>query len=90
MGLFIIRNENYVLNLLCFVLIISGGPVHARQLLSQTRPDPDNVAPFARWLVSQNSWGVLRFMISFRIFQITKMNLCDCVFLLLNFSYDFC
>ncbi|KAF5755080.1 putative FMN-binding split barrel [Helianthus annuus] len=59
MGLFIIRNENYVLNLLCFVLIISGGPVHARQLLSQTRPDPDNVAPFARWLVSQNSWGVL-------------------------------
>ncbi|XP_076901839.1 uncharacterized protein LOC143556393 [Bidens hawaiensis] len=56
--LFIIRN---VFTLLCFVLIISGGggPVHARQLMSQTRPDPNKAAPFARWLVSQSSWGVL-------------------------------
>ncbi|KAI3713197.1 hypothetical protein L1987_71770 [Smallanthus sonchifolius] len=59
MSLLLIRNPKHVLNLMCFVLIISGGSVHGRRLLTQARPDPNNAAPFARWLVSQNSWGVL-------------------------------
>ncbi|KAL8200718.1 hypothetical protein R6Q57_012057 [Mikania cordata] len=61
MCLFMTSNRKYVFSLLCFVLIISGsgGSVHGRRLLSQARPDPNNIAPFARWLVSQNSWGVL-------------------------------
>ncbi|KAL2240481.1 protein CREG1 [Sesamum indicum] len=34
--------------------------VHGRPLLmSPARPRPDNAAAFARWLVSQSSWGVL-------------------------------
>ncbi|KAK4393037.1 hypothetical protein Sango_1774500 [Sesamum angolense] len=34
--------------------------VHGRPLLmSQARPRTDNAAAFARWLVSQSSWGVL-------------------------------
>ncbi|KAK9052430.1 hypothetical protein SSX86_029059 [Deinandra increscens subsp. villosa] len=58
-GEMIISNRNYVFNLVCFVLIVSGGPAHGRRLLSKGRPAPNNAAPFARWLVSQNSWGVL-------------------------------
>ncbi|KAK9271993.1 hypothetical protein L1049_002362 [Liquidambar formosana] len=30
-----------------------------RRLLSISKPDPDDAAATARWLVSQNSWGVL-------------------------------
>ncbi|XP_028771154.1 protein CREG1 [Neltuma alba] len=33
--------------------------VHGRSLLITTKPDPDAAAATARWLVSQNSWGVL-------------------------------
>lgn len=35
--------------------------VQSRPLLTlKDRPDPDDAAPFARWLVSQSSWGVLK------------------------------
>jgi len=35
------------------------GSVNGRLLLSGSKPSPDDAAPFARWLVSENSWGVL-------------------------------
>ncbi|KAG8637974.1 protein CREG1 [Manihot esculenta] len=46
---------------LSMVLLISVGfqdSVQGRLLLIK-KPDPDNAAATARWLVSQNSWGVL-------------------------------
>ncbi|CAH1454686.1 unnamed protein product [Lactuca virosa] len=56
----LIRNGKSVVNFVCFMLIVFGGSVHSRGLLSsQDRPKPSNAAPFARWLVSQSSWGVL-------------------------------
>ncbi|XP_061371512.1 uncharacterized protein LOC133314085 [Gastrolobium bilobum] len=33
--------------------------VHGRILSIQTKPDPNDAAATARWLISQNSWGVL-------------------------------
>ncbi|XP_054820516.1 uncharacterized protein LOC129319464 [Prosopis cineraria] len=33
--------------------------VHGRSLSIPTKPDPNDAAATARWLVSQNSWGVL-------------------------------
>lgn len=59
MVLSMIRSGKYAVNLVCFVLIIFSASVYGRRLLSQARPDPNNAAPFARWLVSENSWGVL-------------------------------
>ncbi|XP_024975479.1 protein CREG1 [Cynara cardunculus var. scolymus] len=59
MDLFMIRNGKSAVNLMCFVLVIFGGSVNGRRLLSQARPKPSNAAPFARWLVSESSWGVL-------------------------------
>ncbi|KAM1805938.1 hypothetical protein ACFX11_029142 [Malus domestica] len=35
-------------------------PVDERVLLLK-KPDPENAATTARWLVAQNSWGVLKF-----------------------------
>ncbi|KAB2598986.1 protein CREG1 [Pyrus ussuriensis x Pyrus communis] len=40
------------------VLLDVQVPVHGRVLL-QKKPDPENAAASARWLVSQNIWGVL-------------------------------
>ncbi|KAJ9564342.1 hypothetical protein OSB04_000308 [Centaurea solstitialis] len=61
MELFMIRNGRFGVSLLCFVLIIFGGGgsdvVNGRPL--QARPKPSDAAPFARWLVSESSWGVL-------------------------------
>ncbi|KAM7508106.1 hypothetical protein LguiA_018559 [Lonicera macranthoides] len=46
--------------LLFFFLGIFQSPVNGRPLiLSLSRPKPSDAAPFARWLVSQSSWGVL-------------------------------
>ncbi|KAI3452379.1 hypothetical protein Pfo_030159 [Paulownia fortunei] len=43
-----------------FVLGFFQESVHGRPLLmSLARPRPDDAATFARWLVSQSSWGVL-------------------------------
>nr|XP_043630742.1 protein CREG1 [Erigeron canadensis] len=53
------RNGKYIVRLVCIVLIVFGGSVRGRKLLSQTRPDPSSAAPFARWLVSESSWGIL-------------------------------
>ncbi|XP_060192825.1 uncharacterized protein LOC132622265 [Lycium barbarum] len=45
---------------LVFFLVFFQESVQGRPLsLSMSRPKPDDVAVFARWLVSQNSWGVL-------------------------------
>ncbi|XP_016512905.2 uncharacterized protein LOC107829944 [Nicotiana tabacum] len=45
---------------LVFFLALSQEFVNGRPLiLSLTRPKPDDAALFARWLVSQSSWGVL-------------------------------
>ncbi|KAK2971209.1 hypothetical protein RJ640_029887, partial [Escallonia rubra] len=42
-----------------FLLGVFQESVHGRPLASLTRPRPANAAAFARWLVSQSSWGVL-------------------------------
>lgn len=56
----LIRNGKSAVRLVCFMLIVVGESVHGRELLSsQDRPKPSNAAPFARWLVSQSTWGVL-------------------------------
>lgn len=50
---------------LSMVLLISVGfqdSVQGRLLLIK-KPDPDNAAATARWLVSQNSWGVLKYVL---------------------------
>ncbi|XP_048434883.1 protein CREG1-like isoform X2 [Pyrus x bretschneideri] len=39
-------------------------PVDGRVLLLK-KPDPENAAATARWLVAQNSWGVLKNVVSF-------------------------
>ena len=39
--------------------VVSRSPVEGR-LLPLSKPQPDAAAAFARWLVSQSSWGVLR------------------------------
>lgn len=45
---------------LLFFLVFFQESVHGRPLLlSMSRPKPDDAALFARWLVSQSSWGVL-------------------------------
>ncbi|GAA0173769.1 hypothetical protein LIER_27317 [Lithospermum erythrorhizon] len=45
---------------ICFIGLYPEG-IKTRPLLlsSLSRPHPDDFAPFARWLVSQSSWGVL-------------------------------
>ncbi|KAL4568414.1 hypothetical protein LXL04_024026 [Taraxacum kok-saghyz] len=56
----LIRNGKSVVSLVCVVLLVFGGSVHGRRLLSAAdRPKPSNAPAFARWLVSQSSWGVL-------------------------------
>ncbi|GJV63410.1 protein CREG1 [Tanacetum coccineum] len=63
MDMFMMKNGKYV----CFLLVMFGCLVNGRMLLSaKDRPKPDNAAPFARWLVSESSWGVLRYLI-FRV-----------------------
>ncbi|CAK9161278.1 unnamed protein product [Ilex paraguariensis] len=53
------RIKGYVFTLF-FVLGVIQDSVDGRPLLlSLSRPHPDSAADFARWLVSQNSWGVL-------------------------------
>lgn len=37
------------------------------RFLLVSKPDPDNAAATARWLVSQNSWGTLRYNLDLRI-----------------------
>ncbi|KAI3713198.1 hypothetical protein L1987_71771 [Smallanthus sonchifolius] len=62
MDMFMMRNGKYVLNLISFVLIVFGGSVHSTipiRTLSQDRPNRSNGPTFARWLVSENTWGVL-------------------------------
>lgn len=44
--------------LLCVQYSVEG------RLLSEKKPDPKNAAATARWLVSQNSWGVLKYLLS--------------------------
>ncbi|KAA8530279.1 hypothetical protein F0562_004988 [Nyssa sinensis] len=49
---------DYFLLSLVFCFVFFQNSVHGR-LLSISKPHPDNAAAFARWLVSQSSWGVL-------------------------------
>ncbi|XP_059670227.1 uncharacterized protein LOC132315830 [Cornus florida] len=51
-------SDLYLVLSLVFCFVVFQGSVHGR-LLSISKPKPDNAAPFARWLVSQSSWGVL-------------------------------
>ncbi|KAI9152842.1 hypothetical protein LWI28_002002 [Acer negundo] len=48
----------YVLSLVLFSFLGIQDSVQGR-LLPVSKPDPKNAAAHARWLVSQNSWGVL-------------------------------
>ncbi|KAK3227519.1 hypothetical protein Dsin_007381 [Dipteronia sinensis] len=48
----------YVLSLVLFSFLGIQDSVKGR-LLAVSKPDPTNAAAYARWLVSQNSWGVL-------------------------------
>ncbi|KAJ0965532.1 hypothetical protein J5N97_026670 [Dioscorea zingiberensis] len=54
---------------LSFALLLLGllGPVSAdaHGRLIPKKPNPENAAATARWLVSQNTWGVLRNVVSF-------------------------
>lgn len=43
-----------------FFLVLHQVSVESR-LLSIPKPDPNNAVATARWLVSQNSWGVLKY-----------------------------
>ncbi|KAK4781524.1 hypothetical protein SAY86_015626 [Trapa natans] len=43
---------------LCILIMGFQEPVHGR-LLSVSKPNPGNAAATARWLVAENSWGVL-------------------------------
>lgn len=55
-----INREASILVLLLFFLAFVLESIHGRPLsLSMSRPKPDAAARFARWLVSQSSWGVL-------------------------------
>ncbi|XP_076924553.1 uncharacterized protein LOC143587038 [Bidens hawaiensis] len=55
MDLHMIRNKNFGLHLIFFVLVI----YKVSASLSEERPNRGNAPAFARWLVSENSWGVL-------------------------------
>ncbi|KAL5974280.1 hypothetical protein ACLOJK_030944 [Asimina triloba] len=53
-----------------FFLLISGFCTRAfvsvdARLLLNDKPPPENAAATARWLVAQNTWGVLRNVVSF-------------------------
>ncbi|KAH7553965.1 hypothetical protein JRO89_XS12G0086700 [Xanthoceras sorbifolium] len=48
----------YVASLVVFLVLGIQDSVQGR-LLSVSKPDPKSAAAFARWLVSQNYWGVL-------------------------------
>ena len=49
---------------LALIFLGSRVSVYAR-LLSVSKPDPDDAAATARWLVSQNNWGVLKYTFFF-------------------------
>ncbi|KAJ7974497.1 Protein CREG1 [Quillaja saponaria] len=57
MGIKVLRRVSVVYLVLLFVSFLV--PVHGRLLSSPNKPDPNNAAATARWLVTQNSWGVL-------------------------------
>ncbi|XP_010091953.2 protein CREG1 [Morus notabilis] len=49
----------HIFNIFFFLIsVFLGSQVQGRSL-SVKKPDPDNAAATARWLVAQNSWGVL-------------------------------
>ncbi|MBA0726229.1 hypothetical protein Golax_002071 [Gossypium laxum] len=52
----------------CFLFLIFLGfqdCCEGRWLLASPKPDRDNAAGYARWLVSHSSWGILRNVVSF-------------------------
>ncbi|MQM11080.1 hypothetical protein Taro_043982 [Colocasia esculenta] len=52
----------------CLLLSLPGPHVVADghlRLLAPSKPDPSDAAATARWLVAQNSWGVVRHAVSF-------------------------
>ncbi|KAL8200720.1 hypothetical protein R6Q57_012059 [Mikania cordata] len=59
MNQFTIRHVKSVVNLMCFVLIIRGGSAHGHGSKSHHRPNRSNAPAFARWLVAENTWGVM-------------------------------
>ncbi|KAK1383739.1 putative FMN-binding split barrel, cellular repressor of E1A-stimulated genes (CREG) [Heracleum sosnowskyi] len=49
-----------MISVMLLFLCLFQGSVQGRYLLSsKSRPSPDDAAHFARWLVSQSSWGVI-------------------------------
>ncbi|CAN1272579.1 Protein CREG2 [Linum perenne] len=42
-----------------YVVFLLANSVQGRRSLAVKKPDPNNAAATSRWLVSQNSWGVL-------------------------------
>ncbi|CAN1153331.1 Protein CREG2 [Linum perenne] len=48
-----------------YVVFLLANSVQGRRSLAVKKPDPNNAAATSRWLVSQNSWGVLKNVVSF-------------------------
>lgn len=42
------------------ILLFDAPAAVSGRLLAAVKPNPDDAASTARWLVAQNSWGVLR------------------------------
>lgn len=63
-----IKGLLYNFHLFSLVLLFVGflGSVHGRLPLIK-KPDPDDAAVTARWLVSNNVWGVLKYILSFPV-----------------------
>ena len=55
---------SYFVLVLLMVLHLQCSSVKGR-LLSLSKPNPNDAAAYARWLVSQNSWGVLKYFTFF-------------------------
>ena len=49
-----------------FSVFLSAQDSVEGRVLSMKKPDPNDAAGTARWLVAQNSWGVLKY-VSFRL-----------------------
>ncbi|CAN0857521.1 Protein CREG2 [Linum grandiflorum] len=50
---------------ICVFVFLLANSVQGKRSLAVKKPDPKNPAATSRWLVSQNSWGVLKNVASF-------------------------
>ncbi|KAL2933108.1 Protein CREG1 [Bienertia sinuspersici] len=62
---FPIFKSSFLFSYLIIILLQLLYSVVDGRLLSLSKPQPNDAAAYARWLVSQNSWGVLKNVVSF-------------------------